>query len=373
MVSPQLRPVNLASMPTAKCSLGCDVLDHFFSGGIPTGSITEFVGESTAAKSQLCMQLLLHVQLPVEYGGLEGSAVHPPEALADMPDPLSNIYIEKGFDRGQDVLSCLHRIRQLLQRPGPRPVRLIVIDSIAHVFRDVGDKPGVSELAGRTEILFRLSAMLRRYAYDHELAVVVTNQVMDAVGSGPAQPAPGPAAKHVGHTGGMRLLSSGREVIPALGLAWANCINTRVLLARYGSAESGGSAVYCGEPSKAAQLAAAAGAGRGQADGPPPLRRMQVVWSPSLAVSECLYVVEQTGLRGLLPRDFVDLPDHQNPYWHPQQQQQQQPVLQVHASGGPSSTFQGQSAAQGSSDAQHSGHQGDSIEPASAVIREQQP
>ncbi len=140
-----------------------------------------------------------------------------------MPDPLSNIYIEKGFETGQDVLSCLHRIRQLLQvsspvpaccnppyaefavgmpssgvcsavsmrglvswpihelgsfaggivptcfntifpdlqRPGPRPVRLIVIDSIAHVFRDVGDKPGVSELAGRTEILFRLSAMLR--------------------------------------------------------------------------------------------------------------------------------------------------------------------------------------------------------------------
>ena len=45
MVSPQLRPVSLVSMPTARCSLGCDVLDHFFAGGVPTGSITEFVGE----------------------------------------------------------------------------------------------------------------------------------------------------------------------------------------------------------------------------------------------------------------------------------------------------------------------------------------
>ncbi len=32
-----------------------------------------------------------------------------------MPDPLANIFIERGFDSGQDVLSCLHRIRKLLQ------------------------------------------------------------------------------------------------------------------------------------------------------------------------------------------------------------------------------------------------------------------
>lgn len=86
--------------------MGCPVLDLFMSGGIPCGLITEFVGEpaqgavhqrsvparppsppslsqralcgageSTAAKSQLCLQLLLHVQLAEEYGGLGGSAV----------------------------------------------------------------------------------------------------------------------------------------------------------------------------------------------------------------------------------------------------------------------------------------------------------
>lgn len=32
-------------------------------------------GESTAAKTQLCLQLLLQVQLPMDYGGLGGSAV----------------------------------------------------------------------------------------------------------------------------------------------------------------------------------------------------------------------------------------------------------------------------------------------------------
>ena len=35
-----------------------------------------------------------------------------------------------------------------------------------------------------------------------------------------------------GHTGGLSLITSGREVLPALGLAWANCINQRLFLAR---------------------------------------------------------------------------------------------------------------------------------------------
>ena len=34
------------------------------------------------------------------------------------------------------------------------------------------------------------------------------------------------------HTGGLRMVTSGREVQPALGLAWANCVNHRVFLSR---------------------------------------------------------------------------------------------------------------------------------------------
>lgn len=50
---------------------------------------------------------------------------------------------------------------RLPQEPRQRPVRLIVVDSIGYLFRDVGDRPGVAELAGRTELLFRISSMLR--------------------------------------------------------------------------------------------------------------------------------------------------------------------------------------------------------------------
>jgi RecA/RadA recombinase len=54
-------------------SLGCDHLDDLLRGGLRKG-ITELAGEAGAGKTQICLQLLLQVQLPVAEGGLEGGA-----------------------------------------------------------------------------------------------------------------------------------------------------------------------------------------------------------------------------------------------------------------------------------------------------------
>ena len=45
-------------------------------GGIPGGSLTELVGESTVGKTQLCLQLLLAAQLPEASGGLAGRSLY---------------------------------------------------------------------------------------------------------------------------------------------------------------------------------------------------------------------------------------------------------------------------------------------------------
>lgn len=42
----------------------------------PTRLPPASAGEAAASKTQLCLQLLLTVQLPREYGGLGGSAVY---------------------------------------------------------------------------------------------------------------------------------------------------------------------------------------------------------------------------------------------------------------------------------------------------------
>ncbi|KAF9653174.1 hypothetical protein BDM02DRAFT_3070359, partial [Thelephora ganbajun] len=51
---------------------GDATLDHALGGGILTGMVWEFVGESASGKTQLAMQLSLLVQLPPELGGLSG-------------------------------------------------------------------------------------------------------------------------------------------------------------------------------------------------------------------------------------------------------------------------------------------------------------
>ena len=50
----------------------------------------------------------------------------------------------------------------------------------------------------------------------------VTDAVRDGAGAGPA----------CIHSGGLRLVTSGREVVPALGPSWAACVNTRIFLSR---------------------------------------------------------------------------------------------------------------------------------------------
>ena len=86
-----------------------------------------------------------------------------PAALAAIPDPATNVFVEKGVATGQDLLLRLERMRAALgcEHAGRR-VRLLVVDSIAHVFRDMGDVAGVAELSGRAELLFRIAALLRR-------------------------------------------------------------------------------------------------------------------------------------------------------------------------------------------------------------------
>jgi hypothetical protein len=89
-----------------------------------------------------------------------------------LPDPTQHIFMEKGIYRGPELMQRLQALGPMLRQQATtaRPVKLIVLDSIAAVFRDLGDGgasstdgncAGVAELAGRTEILFKISALLR--------------------------------------------------------------------------------------------------------------------------------------------------------------------------------------------------------------------
>jgi DNA-repair protein XRCC3 len=87
--------------------------------------------------------------------------------------------------------------------------------------------------------LSRIAALLREYAHRHEICVVVTNHVVDHVDDSRRNDA-NPKVNHRNVFGPPGVLTtSGRNVTPALGLFWANCVNSRIFLKRTGGSASG--------------------------------------------------------------------------------------------------------------------------------------
>ncbi|WJX25298.1 hypothetical protein P8452_14354 [Trifolium repens] len=74
----------------------------------------------------------------------------------------------------------------------------------------------------RSSLFFKISGGLKSLAEKFGLVVVVTNQVVDFIEEN----------ENVRIGNFSELYSSGRRVCPALGISWANCVNSRVFLSK---------------------------------------------------------------------------------------------------------------------------------------------
>merc|ERR1712025_1037575 len=84
-------------------STGSKELDKLLQGGIETGSITEMFGEFRTGKTQLCHQLCVTCQLPVDCGGAEGKAMYIDTEGTFRPERLLAVAERYGL-QGSDVL-----------------------------------------------------------------------------------------------------------------------------------------------------------------------------------------------------------------------------------------------------------------------------
>ena len=152
--------------------------DELMGGGLETMSIIEFYGEFGSGKSQIAHQMAINAQLPLEYGGLNGSVVYVdtentfrPERIrqmiegldVDMEVPpveefLEHIHVAEAFTSDHQML-LVDSIRELAAdlRESEKPGRLIVIDSLMAHFR--------AEYAGRGTLSVR-QQKLNKYMYD---------------------------------------------------------------------------------------------------------------------------------------------------------------------------------------------------------------
>lgn len=288
-------PENLLRLtPTEKCTLGCPVLDSSLGGGIPCESITELVAESGCGKTQLCLQLALSAQLPLSRGGLSASSLYlhteypfPFRRLQQIslsfgnshPDinvnPCDHIYVHAVHSADQ-LFDIMPRIESFITESKTQmPIRLILIDSIAALFRSEFDNTPL-DLKRRSSLFFKISGKLKSLAKRFGLAVVVTNQVVDFIGG-----SEGMSGLKIGNLAS--LYSSERRVCPALGLAWANCVNSRLFLCRKEEIVGQDRGLVEDDDSHSSETR----------------RRLYVLFAPHLPESSCGFVIRKEGVFGV--------------------------------------------------------------------------
>lgn len=198
-----------------KITTGSDELDKLFGGGVETQAITELYGQFGSGKTQLAHQLSVNVQRPVEKGGLGRSAIYidtentfRPERIQDMAkslklDPveiLKNIHIARAYNSDHQTLLA-EKAGELADE---HDVGLVVVDSLMSHFR--AEYTGRGTLADRQQKINRHMHLLQRKLADqHNLAVVVTNQVMSRPDVFFADPTAPVGGNIVGHTSTFRV------------------------------------------------------------------------------------------------------------------------------------------------------------------------
>lgn len=206
-------------------------VDDMLGGGISFGEVTEVCGLPGAGKTQLAMQLCVNASVPEQFGGVCGQAVYidtegsfSPERCQSMANALTE-HVQKST-RGvvpdwfepNNILDGIHVFRvydeptqtatleylpQFLEQHSPqphRPIRLVVVDSIAFHYRSSND------YLGRSRSLSNIASLLSDMATRYNLAVVVVNQMTTKING------------------------DSSRVVPALGESWAHAVTTRLVI-----------------------------------------------------------------------------------------------------------------------------------------------
>jgi len=169
---------------------GSKELDKLLASGIETGSITEIFGEFRTGKTQICHQLCVTCQLPLESGGGEGKALYIDTEGTFRPQRILAIAERYGLN-GEDVLDNIayaraynsdHQTQLLVQASAMMAesrYSLLVVDSATALYRT--DYHGRGELSARQMHLAIFLRTLQRIADEFGVAVVITNQVVAQV------------------------------------------------------------------------------------------------------------------------------------------------------------------------------------------------
>lgn len=177
----------------SRISAGARTLDTILYGGVETSAITQFYGDSSSGKTQLCHTICSIVSQDMQGGGINGKAIYLDTEGTYRPERIVQIARARGFDSditlesiipyeiqdtAQQELIIENEVSMHLkenQKDNENNFKLLVIDSPITHFRS--EYIGRAKLPERQQRLFRFMRNLAKLAQRFKIAVVVTNQV----------------------------------------------------------------------------------------------------------------------------------------------------------------------------------------------------
>ncbi len=195
-----------------RLTTGSKELDELLGGGIETQSITECYGKFASGKTQVCFQVAVTSQLPPDKGGLGGNVMYidsensfRPERITAIAehhglDPskvLKNIFVARAYNADHQMLLAEKAAEMLKEKK----IKLVIVDSLTSLFRT--EYLGRGKLADRQQQLGKHMRVLMKMAEMNNIAVLVTNQVMqrpDILFGDPTAPIGGEIVAHSSKT-----------------------------------------------------------------------------------------------------------------------------------------------------------------------------
>jgi DNA repair protein RadA len=176
----------------SRTSTGARTLDTVLYGGVETSAITQFYGDSSSGKTQLCHTICSIVSQDIQEGGIKGKAIYLDTEGTYRPERIVQIAKARGFDSDKTLESIiLYEIHDTTQQEliiekdvyihlenqknNEMRFKLLVVDSPITHFRS--EYIGRATLPERQQRLFRFMRNLTKLAQRFNIAVVVTNQV----------------------------------------------------------------------------------------------------------------------------------------------------------------------------------------------------
>ncbi|CAD6195690.1 unnamed protein product [Caenorhabditis auriculariae] len=185
--------VHLKRSQLVQIRTGSAALDRLLGGGIETGAITEVYGEFRTGKTQVCHNLAVMCQLPIDMGGAEGKCMWIDTEGTFRPERL--LAIAQRFNlSGEHVLENVavarafnsEHMQALITRAGAMMSEsryaVLIVDCATSHFRT--EYAGRGELAARQCALAKFLRTLAKLADEFGIAVVITNQVVASVDGG---------------------------------------------------------------------------------------------------------------------------------------------------------------------------------------------